>query len=82
MNEIIVTSEAGTLVRYVEHPQMISGDKFAYLMGEIDEITSLPLEVREIFKVWEKFSNLEGENGTLLYRSGGFLYKFINHYWD
>ena len=82
MNEIIVTSEGGSSVRYVEHPQMICGDKFAYLMGNIDEITSLSLEVREIFKVWSKFSNLDGENGTLVYRSGGYLYKFINHYWD
>ena len=35
MNEIVVISEAGTSVRYVEHPQMICGDKFAYLMGKI-----------------------------------------------
>ena len=35
MNEIIVTSEGGSSVRYVEHPQMICGDKFAYLMGKI-----------------------------------------------
>lgn len=82
MNEIIVTSESGSCVRYVESPQMICGDRFAFLFVDIDEVSSLPLSIRQIFKVWSKFSNSDGLNGTLTYRSGGFLYKFINHYWD
>lgn len=82
MDKILVFSKNKLLYEFVETVLMFGGENRnkQFQINEIDNF--LPEEICEIYRVWRKKSNLDGDNETMNIEYKGLCYTFINHYWD
>lgn len=67
---------------FVENSLMICGDNKdkIFMLNEAEKL--LPAKIIEIFKIWRRDSNYNGDNEQMIIYLNDVRYCFTNHYWD
>lgn len=68
--------------KFVENSLMICGDNKdkIFMLDEAKKL--LPEKIIEIFKIWQRDSNINGDNEQMIIYLNDVRYCFTNHYWD
>ena len=68
--------------KFVENSLMICGDNKdkIFMLDEAKKL--LPAKIIEIFKIWQRDSNINGDNEQMIIYLNDVRYCFTNHYWD
>lgn len=84
MDEIVVFDDNKKCMIFYESSFMFTAERYRfvpeYYISEIENY--LPKEIVEIYSIWSKKSNVNGDNETMKIDYGNKTYIFLNHYWD